>query len=320
MVGARVGLSDGTELGDEGVGDFCCEYMTNGAVLNIGGFAKGFGNGMSGGFAYQYDPEGTFTGFVSHDSVLIGDMGADDAMAAVHREAVHQMLQWHVEATGSAKGQALLDNWDAEVAHFKWVMPRALLQYQDADAILSVKTRKQLVEEVASASANFQIAKLKKAWKQGIPVELGRTPQLGATDTEDMFRLLNYWTALESAQQIVRKRRGGADRDPDNLKAVRNLILTEDFILMASLAKHASAALSTYSDEELAALVANKRLEDFKRSLEMRNVLSMDSPSTYGWIIHQSRRNEVVLGSIPSFETLFAQSALGAVSETMAAE
>lgn len=39
----------------EGVGDFCCEYMTNGAVLNLGAFGKGFGNGMSGGFVYQYD-------------------------------------------------------------------------------------------------------------------------------------------------------------------------------------------------------------------------------------------------------------------------
>ena len=42
----------------EGVGDFCCEYMTNGAVLNLGGFGKGLGNGMSGGFVYQYDPAG----------------------------------------------------------------------------------------------------------------------------------------------------------------------------------------------------------------------------------------------------------------------
>ncbi len=304
----------------EGVGDFCAEYMTNGAVLNIGGFAKGFGNGMSGGFAYQYDPQGTFIDSISHDSVLLGDMGGDDPMAAVHHEAVHQMLEWHFEATGSVKARALLDNWDAEVAHFKWVMPRALLQYQDADAILSAKTRKQLVEEVANASANFQIAKLKKAWKARVPVELGRTPQLGQTDTQDMFRLINYWTALETAQQIVRKRRGGNDRDPANLKAVRNLILTEDFQLMASLAKHAASALSSYSDEELAALVANKRLEDFKRSLEMRNVLSMDTPGTYGWIIRQSRRNEETLGTIPSFETLFAQSALGSVTEKMAAQ
>ena len=42
----------------EGVGDFACEYMTNGAVLNLGGFGKGVGNGMSGGFVYQYDPDG----------------------------------------------------------------------------------------------------------------------------------------------------------------------------------------------------------------------------------------------------------------------
>ena len=42
----------------EGVGDFCCEYMTNGAVLNLGSFGKGLGNGMSGGFLYQYDPSG----------------------------------------------------------------------------------------------------------------------------------------------------------------------------------------------------------------------------------------------------------------------
>ncbi|GKT34640.1 citrate synthase, partial [Aduncisulcus paluster] len=31
----------------EGVGEFLCEYMTNGAVLNIGDFGKGVANGMS---------------------------------------------------------------------------------------------------------------------------------------------------------------------------------------------------------------------------------------------------------------------------------
>lgn len=46
--------------------------MTNGAVLNLGAFAKGFGNGMSGGFAYQYDPYRKFTDCISHDSVLLG--------------------------------------------------------------------------------------------------------------------------------------------------------------------------------------------------------------------------------------------------------
>ncbi|HEY0292909.1 MAG TPA: glutamate synthase-related protein, partial [Hansschlegelia sp.] len=55
----------------EGVGDFACEYMTNGAVLNLGAFGKGFGNGMSGGFVYQYDPYGDLPAKASHDSILL---------------------------------------------------------------------------------------------------------------------------------------------------------------------------------------------------------------------------------------------------------
>jgi glutamate synthase domain-containing protein 3 len=58
----------------EGVGDFCAEYMTNGAVLNLGAFSAGYGNGMSGGFAYQYDPDRQLEGSVSHDSVLLGSI------------------------------------------------------------------------------------------------------------------------------------------------------------------------------------------------------------------------------------------------------
>ena len=32
--------------------------MTNGSVINLGGYGKGFGNGMSGGVSYQYDING----------------------------------------------------------------------------------------------------------------------------------------------------------------------------------------------------------------------------------------------------------------------
>ncbi|MEM6266143.1 MAG: glutamate synthase-related protein, partial [Pseudomonadota bacterium] len=304
----------------EGVGDFCAEYMTNGAVLNLGGFAKGFGNGMSGGFAYQYDPDDRFGLAVSHDSVLLGSLGDSDPMAAIHREAVQQMLQWHYDATASALAAEMLAGWDQLYAKFKWVMPRALLQYQDAEEILAAKSRKQLVEELVTALSNHQINKLKEAWKLGAPVELGRTPEFGQTDTEEMFRLLNSWTVLETAQELARKRVGGVEGDPANLKATRNLILTEDFALMSRLAKHAQAAVADYTDDELAALVAHKRLNDFQSALSMRNVLSMDSLGTYGWIIHQERANREILGTIPSFEELFARNALNHVAETIAAE
>src|SRR5208283_4734108 len=44
----------------EGIGDHGCEYMTGGVVVILGPTGRNFAAGMSGGFAYVYDPEGTF--------------------------------------------------------------------------------------------------------------------------------------------------------------------------------------------------------------------------------------------------------------------
>ncbi|MEM1005960.1 MAG: glutamate synthase-related protein, partial [Pseudomonadota bacterium] len=222
----------------EGVGDFCAEYMTNGAVLNIGGFAKGFGNGMSGGFAYQYDPDRRMHDMMSQDSVLAGTLADGSDHAAIHEDAVRQMLTWHVEATGSHKARALLGDWDQTRSDMAWIMPKALLQYQDADEILAARSRKELVEELSTALAAHQIAELKAAWKQGRPVHRGAVPTYGEMDTDEMFRLLGSYIVLEQAHVIAARRIKTADRISRD-KAVRNLILTEDFSLMAALAKHA---------------------------------------------------------------------------------
>jgi glutamate synthase (NADPH/NADH) large chain len=40
--------------------------------------------------------------------------------------------------------------------------------------------------------------------------------------------------------------------------------------------------------------------------LSQRNVLSMDSPGTYGWILYQNTKNIEKIGRLPSFEELFA--------------
>jgi glutamate synthase (NADPH/NADH) large chain len=294
----------------EGVGDFCAEYMTNGAILNLGGFSKGYGNGMSGGFAYQYDPEGRLPDMISHDSVFMGTLSDASPEAEIHKAAVHQMLTWHVEATGSERAQDLLARWDDIQDQFAWIMPKALLQYQDADAILAVKSRKELVEELSTALSAHQIEAVKSAWKRGKPVHGGAVPAYGDVDTDDMFRLLNSYTVLEMAQVLAVKRLGSVGSQAAKDKAARNLILTEDFALMAALAKHAREAIADYDEPALASLVANKRLGDFKRALSMRNILSMDSPGTYAWIIHQSTKNRLALGTIPSFDELFAQNAL----------
>ncbi|MCV6598304.1 MAG: glutamate synthase large subunit, partial [Mangrovicoccus sp.] len=304
----------------EGVGDFCAEYMTNGAILNLGGFSKGYGNGMSGGFAYQYDPEGRLADMLSQDSVFMGMLGDGSAEAEIHRDAVHQMLQWHHEATGSEQAAALLADWQSAQANFAWVMPKALLQYQDADAILQAKSRKDLIEELSTALAAHQIAEIKTAWKTGQPVLRGVTPDYGEMDTDEMFRLLGSYLVLDMAQVLAGKKLGKSADLAQRDKIARNLILTEDFGLMTALAKHAKTAVSDYDDPGLATLVAHKRLRDFKRALSLRNILSMDSPGTYSWILHQDAKNRDRLGIIPSFDALFAQTALPDVVARTAAE
>ncbi len=303
----------------EGVGDFCAEYMTNGAILNLGDFAKGYGNGMSGGFVYQYDPEGRLPDMLSQDSVFMGTLVDGSDHASIHEDAILQLLEWHVEATSSAKATALLADWDTARAHMAWVMPKALLQYQDADAILAARSRKDLVEELSTALAAHQIVELKAGWKKDAPVHGGAVPTHGRVDDGNMYRLVNSYTVLEHAQVIADKRLGKTDiaaRD----KGVRNLILTEDFALMTALSKHAKKALDGYDDAGLAVLVSHKRLRDFKSALALRNILNMDSPGTYGWILHQDRKNRAALGDIPSFDELFAQNALPDLVARTAAE
>ncbi len=300
----------------EGVGDFCAEYMTNGAVLNLGAFSSGYGNGMSGGFAYQYDPERKLSDNVSHDSVQLGSIVEDDEMALTHAQAVNLMLKWHFNATKSRKAAHLLEHWDTQKEHFSYIMPRSLLQYQDADAILATKPRKALLEELATALATHQLRKLKLAWRRKQPVLMGKAPSQGEVDTDEMYTLLNTWTVLDAAQKLALKRLPNAKsiEDVAVVEATRNLILTEDFTLMSQMLRHARSAVETYSNPDLAVMVSSKRLTDFKRALSLRNVLSMDSPGTYGWILYQTRKNNQAIGRIPSYDELFAKNALGDIS------
>ncbi|WP_280467940.1 glutamate synthase-related protein [Nocardia cyriacigeorgica] len=296
----------------EGVGEFLCEYMTNGAVLNIGGFGKGVATGMSGGFLYQYDPAGELPAKVSADSVRVLPI----TEAPFHEVAARTLLEWHTDATGSVKGRALLDDWDTTRTHLVYAMPSALLQYQDADAILAAKTRKELLDELAAALAGHQVRKFKISYREQRTVLGGSVPGYGDTDTDEMYALLNTYTVLNMAQQLALSRMPDVTdvQDPRIGTAVRNLILTEDFFLIQKLQKYAREAIDGFDDEDLAVLIANKRLTDYKQALSRRNVRSMDSPGTYGWILFQSAKNVDRIGRLPSFEELFAHQAIPVVA------
>ena len=294
----------------EGLGDFGCEYMTNGAVLNLGGFGKGVGNGMSGGFLYQYDPEGLLPSLVSADSLLLFPV-TDAEQGAFHEQAVLLLLEWHLEATGSAKAAHLLEHWATEREHVVVGMPRALLLSQDADEILAQKTRKELLDELANSVATDKLRTFKVDFRDQRLVLGGRAPALGDGGAADMFSLLSSYTVLNAAREIALDRVPGATsaEDPRVQDAVRKLILTEDFFVMQKVLRYLRDTLDRFDDAELATLIAIKRIDDYKRSLRLRNVRGIDAPGTYGWILHQQRKN---LGRTDGarFDELLASAAL----------
>ncbi|AZG44760.1 glutamate synthase-related protein [Gordonia insulae] len=310
----------------EGVGEFACEYMTNGAVLNLGGYGKGLGNGMSGGFLYQYDPACELETRVSTDSVVVGSItGVDDPLAPIHHQAVRRMLEMHVTATGSAVGTRLLQNWETERHYICYAMPRALVAYQDSDALVASMSSRDLLDELSTSLAGHQVHALKVSIRNGIPVAGGVVPEYGQTDTAEMYRLLNAFTVFEIARQVATARlsraggaRGGAAAawtDQAVAGGARNLVLTEDFELVSRVARYARDILAHYDARQLAALIAAKRVDDYKRALALRNVWSMDAPATYGWILLQDWKNREKLGGLPGFDELFAARAVPDVAD-----
>ncbi|WP_149830402.1 glutamate synthase-related protein [Streptomyces tailanensis] len=276
----------------EGLGDFGCEYMTGGTVLNLGGFGKGLGNGMSGGFLYQYDPSGEVRDRVSVDSLLVFPV-TDTGHGAFHEAAVRLLLAWHLEATGSPLAARLLEDWESEREHVYCGMPRALLLYQDAGEILAAATRNELLDELATSIASDKLRAFKVDYRDRRTVLGGRAPALGDQGGDDMFSLLSSYTVLGVAQDLALKRVPGATGpdDPKVAEAVRNLVLTEDFFVKQRVVKYLRGTLERFGDDELATLIAIKRLDDYKSALRQRNNLSVDAPGTYGWIVHQTTKN-----------------------------
>ena len=89
--------------------------------------------------------------------------------------------------------------------------------------------------------------------------------------------------------------------------AVQKLILTEDFTVLSKLSAFAKTALASYSDEELAVLISDKRMRDYKTALDLRNVRLRDGFGTFAWIAHQDRLNAERMGTLPSLDELFAK-------------
>lgn len=294
----------------EGVGDFACEYMTNGAVLNIGHFGKGFCNGMSGGNAYQYDPQNLLDKLYDKSSVELHNLTEDSDIARAHEQFILSMLEQHADYANSSKARNLLNQWEQERKHFKFALPLWLYKTQTAVYLKQVMDRKEMIEELAVSLAHAQVEQVQKAYKSRQPLFKGAIPDYGSTDTDLTFKLVNSYAVFDKAQQLAAdalKHLEAAQRSQTQIEqAAQKLILVRPRKLQDALVKTTREAYSNFSDEQLANLLAAKRLNDYKTALIRRDVQSLYSIGSTAWIIEQDQINRKALEDIPSVHAYLA--------------
>jgi len=318
QAGDRFGVrNSGAVAVVEGVGDFCCEYMTNGAIVNIGVYGKGFGNGMSGGTAYQFDLSGEIVDRCSQDSVKAISLADGDAsyqnLLKGHETALHHHLTQHLLATNSVQIQRLLNDWQNAKSNFYVLIPLALFNYQCSELILKNTNRKINLEELAQYSAKQQIIDIKEAYRNTTQNQYlfeGRIPEYGDRDTELICQYINATGAIRRAFELAEKSQAtnqGHDGKTETVdRMTRYLFESEDRKLIESLAKDAKSVLATYNDEALASLIASKRIQDYKDSLNKREVWDSSAWGTSVWIIERDRINQAELLNYPNFEQQLA--------------
>ena len=103
----------------EGVGDHGCEYMTGGRAVILGPTGRNFASGMSGGIAYVWDTEDKFNAHCNMDMVDLEELVEAEDIAEVK-----QLIEKHLNYTGSVVASNILSDWDNQIGNFIKVMPR----------------------------------------------------------------------------------------------------------------------------------------------------------------------------------------------------
>lgn len=104
----------------EGAGDHCCEYMTGGVVVVLGQVGRNVGAGQTGGWGYYLEdgPDYTLEGRVNRDVKM-------QRVNAVGAAQLKELIEAHVEATGSKRGSDILANWEEYLPKFWHVYPES---------------------------------------------------------------------------------------------------------------------------------------------------------------------------------------------------
>ncbi|MBQ9828024.1 MAG: glutamate synthase large subunit, partial [Lachnospiraceae bacterium] len=117
----------------EGIGEHGCEYMTGGCAVILGPTGKNFAAGMSGGVAYVLDEENRLYRNLNKQLVSMENLVQKEDISRLK-----EIIEEHVNRTGSEKGRQILSDFESYIPHFKKVIPydyremmRLIAKYED---------------------------------------------------------------------------------------------------------------------------------------------------------------------------------------------
>merc|ERR1712087_1092723 len=121
----------------EGTGDHCCEYMTGGVVVVLGPVGRNVGAGQTGGWGY-FLVDGEVNG---QPYSLDGRINADVQVRPVNGVGavqLRELIEEHLEATGSKKAEIILDNWEQFLPKFRHVYPLSESEAPEVSGIAAI--------------------------------------------------------------------------------------------------------------------------------------------------------------------------------------
>ena len=137
----------------EGVGEHGCEYMTGGRVVVLGKTGKNFAAGMSGGVAYVLDAKNELYKNLNKSMISIEKVELKSDI-----QELHNMIAAHVAATGSEKGQEVLDHFQEYLPKFKKIIP------DDYKKMITMATK---LEEMGMSPEEAQLEAFNENFQKG---------------------------------------------------------------------------------------------------------------------------------------------------------
>ena len=133
----------------EGVGEHGCEGMTGGHGGVLGPTGKNFAAGMSGGVAYVLDEDRHLYTRLNKEMVLFSEVKEKYDIIQLK-----DLIQQHVDATGSEKGKRILDNFEEYLPKFKKIIPH---DYKKMMSAIASMEEKGMSSDQAQIEAFYQI-------------------------------------------------------------------------------------------------------------------------------------------------------------------